>query len=103
VAGAHLLIEQGVIGHDESVVCILTGHELKDPDATVKYHTGIDMKSVQDKAARTTPHGRMANRPIAVPDDLDAIIAAIGGSTEIGDVKPASGSDPIQQVPVSEY
>ena len=34
------------------VVCILTGHELKDPNATVQYHTGIDMKTVQDLVAR---------------------------------------------------
>ncbi len=78
VAGAHLLVEEGVIDPDERVVCILTGHVLKDPDATVKYHTGIDMKSIQDKAPRSEPHGRMACRPIPVPDDLDAIIAAIG-------------------------
>ena len=77
VAGAHMLVEEGVISPDERVVCILTGHILKDPDATVKYHTGIDVKSVQDKAPREEPKGVMACRPISVPDDLDAIIAAI--------------------------
>src|SRR5258705_6419248 len=39
VAGLHKLIEEKVIGADEQVVCILTGHELKDPNVTVKYHT----------------------------------------------------------------
>ena len=39
VAGAKLLVAEGVIGPDERVVCILTGHQLKDPDATVAYHT----------------------------------------------------------------
>ncbi len=77
VAGAHLLVEEGVIGRDERVVCILTGHELKDPDATVKYHTGIDVKAVQHMAPRSKPTGRMANEPIPVPDDLDAILRAI--------------------------
>ncbi len=77
VAGAHMLLKEGVIHKDEEVVCILTGHVLKDPDATVKYHTGIDMKSVQDKATRLEPHGRMACRPVPVPDDLEAIIKAI--------------------------
>ncbi len=77
VAGAHLLIEEGVIGKTDRVVCILTGHVLKDPDATVKYHTGIDVKSVQETAPRHDPKGKMACRPIPVPDDLNAIIAAI--------------------------
>lgn len=77
VAGAHLLIEEGLIGKDERVVCILTGHELKDPDATVKYHTGIDTKAVSPPPGRR-PTGRLANQPFPVPDDLDAIIDAIG-------------------------
>ena len=32
VAGAKLLVAEGVIAPDERVVCILTGHQLKDPD-----------------------------------------------------------------------
>ncbi|MCC7205651.1 MAG: threonine synthase [Phycisphaeraceae bacterium] len=110
VAGAHMLREQGVISPSERVVCILTGHVLKDPDATVKYHTGIDVKAVQDQAPRKDPHGKVANRPIPVPDDLDAIIKAI--SALGGDGRGAAGSkpsnsklaaDPQGHVPVSEY
>src|SRR5262249_15718647 len=39
VAGARMLVSEGIIGRDERVVCILTGHQLKDPTATVAYHT----------------------------------------------------------------
>ena len=39
VAGAKMLREEGVIAPDERVVGILTGHQLKDPTATVAYHT----------------------------------------------------------------
>ena len=39
VAGVKQLVAEGVIGPDERVVCILTGHQLKDPTATVAYHT----------------------------------------------------------------
>jgi threonine synthase len=102
VAGAHQLIEEGVIGKDERVVCILTGHVLKDPDATVQYHTGIDMKAVQDQAPRRAVTGKLAMRPIPVPDDLDAIIAAIG-APPAGASNPAAQSDPLAQLPVSEY
>mgnify|MGYP005848838083 CR=1 FL=1 len=101
VAGAHQLLREGVISRTDKVVCILTGHALKDPDATVKYHTGIDVKAVQDDAPRHDPHGKLSNRPIPVPDDLDAIIAAL--SPGKSGVKPKSGRDPFQHVPVSEY
>ncbi|MFQ6049278.1 MAG: threonine synthase, partial [Phycisphaerae bacterium] len=63
VAGLHLLLEQQIISPDETVVCILTGHELKDPDATVKYHTGIDTKAATLPPAQPT-RGKYANRPI---------------------------------------
>jgi len=104
VAGAHQLLEAGVIAPSDRVVCILTGHLLKDPDATVKYHTGIDMKAIQEKAPRTKPKGFRANQPIPVPDDLEAILAAIG--SQIGkssDPKPKKGDDPLRHLPVSEY
>jgi len=78
VAGLHKLIEEKIISADEQVVCILTGHELKDPNVTVKYHTGVDMKSVQDLAPRAEPHGRLVNAPIQVDDDLDSIIKTLG-------------------------
>jgi threonine synthase len=39
-AGIRKLVAEGVIRPDERVVAILTGHLLKDPDATIKYHSG---------------------------------------------------------------
>lgn len=78
VAGARLLLEQGVIKPDQHVVCILTGHQLKDPDATVRYHTGIDAKAVQHLAPKTIPLGSISNRPVRVADDEQAIRTAMG-------------------------
>jgi threonine synthase len=40
LAGLKKLAEQGKIGRDESVVLLLTGHTLKDPDYTIRYHRG---------------------------------------------------------------
>ena len=51
VAGAKLLREEGVIEPSERVVCILTGHQLKDPTATVAYHTPIRKNSTACSAA----------------------------------------------------
>lgn len=113
VAGAHQLVRRGVIGADETVVCILTGHMLKDPDATVKYHTGIDAKAALEQAPRATPTGRRANQPVPVADELTAIIAAMLPAVERADqAVPGSGlpgaghgndQDPLRHLPVVEY
>ncbi|MEQ8785390.1 MAG: threonine synthase [Pirellulaceae bacterium] len=77
VAGAKLLREQGVIGADDRVVCILTGHQLKDPTATVAYHT-TDQKQFNDVlGSRGVHRASFANRAVAVPNDLSEIIKAI--------------------------
>jgi threonine synthase len=39
-AGAKKLALRGIIDPSESVVCVLTGHLLKDPDTTLAYHEG---------------------------------------------------------------
>jgi threonine synthase len=82
VAGTRRLVEEGIIKPGETVACVLTGHQLKDPDVTVGYHTGIDAKAKQGGGPRGDVHiplGRVANRPVRVPDDLDAILAAMDG------------------------
>ncbi|MDB5323315.1 MAG: thrC 2 [Phycisphaerales bacterium] len=100
VAGLRKLMDEGVIGKDEQVVCILTGHELKDANATVKYHTGIDMKAAQDLAPREPATGKWANQPVQVEDDLATIIKAIGADpARVGNLQPPSSSS----LPQTEY
>jgi threonine synthase len=100
IAGLRKLLDEQIISPDETVVAILTGHELKDPNATVKYHTGIDMKSVQDLAPRTEPHGKLSNRPVPVADDLQAIMKVLGVDPDRANLnRPADGSG----VPVTEF
>jgi len=77
VAGARQLVEEGVIGRDERVVCILTGHQLKDPTATVAYHTTDQEQFNQVLAARGVKRASFANRAVAVSNDLDEIIKAL--------------------------
>ena len=72
VAGARLLAEEGLISRGERVVCILTGHALKDPNATVGYHTGN-----YDPDHSVEGERRFANMPIPVDNDLDEIVKAI--------------------------
>jgi len=77
VAGAKLLRQQGVIGMDDRVVCILTGHQLKDPTATVAYHTTDQEKFNEVLGSRGVNRASFANRAIAVPNEIDAIVKAI--------------------------
>ncbi len=77
VAGARLLRQEGVISPDERVVCILTGHQLKDPTATVAYHTTDQDKFNEVLGSRGVSRASFANRAIAVPNELDAIVKAI--------------------------
>ncbi|MEE8466872.1 MAG: threonine synthase [Planctomycetota bacterium] len=68
LAGAKKLALRGVIDLGERVVCVLTGHLLKDPDTTLAYHEG-----------RLGPAAR-ANAPVIVEPDLEALRSAIGST-----------------------
>ena len=63
VAGTKKLVAQGIIGADESVVGIATGHMLKDVTAVVDYHFN--------------PKSRFANTPITVEPDIKEILKLV--------------------------
>jgi threonine synthase len=65
VAGVRQLTAQGVIKPGETVVGILTGNLMKDPAATVDYHTG------------QWPNARYANAPVQVESTLTGVRAVI--------------------------
>ncbi len=67
VAGVRKLSEKGKIKEDESVVCILTGNMLKDPDATINYHTG-KLGGIKSN---------FANRPKIVRADMKSVMGAL--------------------------
>ena len=66
LAGARRLVTEGVIGRDERVLCILTGHLLKDTDTTIAYHL--------DEVEEARPY---ANRPVVVGGDIDDVRRAV--------------------------
>ena len=74
VAGAKRLREEGVIAPSDRVVCILTGHQLKDPTATVAYHSIDQDQFDQVLGSRGVRRAGFANRPVVVANDLDDII-----------------------------
>jgi threonine synthase len=77
VAGVKLLVREGIIGADERVVCVLTGHLLKDPDETVAYHTADPQVFRSKLGVRGVAAVEFANRAIQVPNELAAIVEAI--------------------------
>ncbi|MFO1021361.1 MAG: threonine synthase [Planctomycetales bacterium] len=79
VAGAKLLRDQGVIAPSDRVVCILTGHQLKDPNVTVAYHTPEKPESKALLAANGVQTAPFANGPHVVENDLEKILSAIKG------------------------
>jgi threonine synthase len=77
VAGARKLRKEGILAPGDRVVCILTGHQLKDPTATVAYHSA-DQKTFDEVLGhRGVRRANFANRAVQVPNDLDEIIKAI--------------------------
>jgi len=77
VAGTKKLVAEGVIEKSDRVVCILTGHQLKDPNATVAYH-GTDRTFFEETLGkRGVRTAEFANRPISVENDLDKIVAVL--------------------------
>jgi threonine synthase len=63
IAGLKHLLAEGAIAKDARVACVLTGHTLKDANATVNYH--------KDR------QGEFSNPPVEAPNDLQAIIKLI--------------------------
>lgn len=59
VAGLQQLRTEGVIAKSDRVVCILTGHALKDADVTIEYHTRRQES--------------LGNPPVPAEPDIDAI------------------------------
>ena len=61
IAGLIKLVHNGIIGKDECVVCVTTGHGLKDPDTAVK----------------------MSEKPVEVDAEMPAIEDALGLKREV--------------------
>ena len=64
LAGLRALLEERVIAPSDRVVCILTGHGLKDADATVNYHKG---------GASQSTTAALANPPRRCAADIEAV------------------------------
>jgi threonine synthase len=83
VAGIKTLVAAGKIGKDESVVAVLTGHVLKDPDYVGHYHRGTLSLETEagEHAQKSQPiAGAFRNATIRVAATRDAIVKSLENS-----------------------
>jgi len=78
LAGLKKLVQQGFVKRHESVVLILTGHLLKDPDFTLKFHRGDLFGSNSDAAMRS-----QQRPPIVLEPNVDAVIRVLAKFEEL--------------------
>ncbi|MGA9471884.1 MAG: threonine synthase [Terriglobales bacterium] len=76
LAGLKKLRAAGFVKPNEFVVLILTGHLLKDPDFTIKFHRGELFEGTPDErhAIRTKS---LQRAPVVLEADLGSVIAAL--------------------------
>ncbi len=76
LAGLKKLRARGFVKPGEMVVLILTGHLLKDPDFTIKFHRGDLFAGTPDER-HAVQSKSLQRAPIVLDDDLEAVIAAL--------------------------
>jgi threonine synthase len=80
VAGIRKLVASGKIRAEESVIALLTGHVLKDPDYVSHYHRGtLSLDSAEQDGAHKQLHitGAFRNAPEKIAASKDAILESL--------------------------
>src|SRR4029077_1108437 len=81
LAGLKKLRRSGFVKSGEAVVLILTGHLLKDPDFTIKFHRGdLFAGTVVDgmpDAAEAAQTKHLQRAPVVLDADLGAVMAVL--------------------------
>jgi len=79
LGGFKKLVKKGFVRKDERVVLILTGHLLKDPDYTIKFHRGDLFPKEQGLVS-----GRRA--PVILDPDAESILRILQNENKPGEV-----------------
>jgi threonine synthase len=74
LAGLKKLIQQGFVKQDETVVLVLTGNLLKDPDFTIDFHRGDMFK--EDAGVSAEVNG-LRHPPLVLDATLDAVMRTL--------------------------
>ena len=79
LAGLKKLRRSGFVKSSESVVLVLTGHVLKDPDFTIKFHRGDLFAGTPDEAAAARTKS-LQRAPVVLEAAVGAVIGALEGA-----------------------
>ena len=83
LAGMKKLVSQGFVKPEESVVLILTGNLLKDPDFTMEFHRG-DLFPGTSQLSESAALKQLRRPPIVLDATLDAVIRTLQQAEESG-------------------
>ena len=76
LAGLKKLLTQGFVKPNQTVVLILTGHLLKDPEFTLKFHRG-DLFTGSDHQKQMPALSHQQRAPIVLEASVDAVIRTV--------------------------
>jgi threonine synthase len=76
LAGLKKLVKQGFVKREESIVLVLTGNLLKDPDYTIDFHRGELFKGTSDESASAALNS-LRRPPIVLDATLDAVMRTL--------------------------
>jgi threonine synthase len=92
LAGLKKLLRQGFVKPDESVVLVLTGNLLKDPDFTMEFHRG---ELFRDPANRDAANERdsasldpLRHPPVVLDATLDAVLRTLERAEKTDSAQP---------------
>ena len=76
LAGLKKLLRQGFVKPEETVVLVLTGNLLKDPDFTMEFHSG-DLFRGSAQEAESAKLNPFRHAPVVIDATLDAVIKTL--------------------------
>ena len=76
LAGLKKLLRKGFVKPEETVVLVLTGNSLKDPDYTIEFHRGELFKGTSDETT-VSELKNLRRPPIVLDATLDAVLRAL--------------------------
>jgi len=79
LAGLKKLARKGFVKSSETVILILTGHLLKDPDFTIKFHRG-DLFAGTPFEKDASRAAALQRSPVIVDADLGAVISVLNAA-----------------------
>jgi threonine synthase len=80
LAGLKKLVADGRVGREETAVLLLTGHTLKDPEFTIKYHRGELLTEEEERGATVQERAKTAQlrrEPLVMDANVDDVLRAL--------------------------